>query len=240
MRPHACSMRAHGLDENLAAMHVASEHVVARARRREQHCIARERLAANARSTASSMLAARRSVDRHAFEHLLRSASASRPMSTTARARAAIARAKRREILPFPVAARDQHDGTRHAVQRCHGGADVRAFRIVVEGDAAHSRATFSQPVRKPAKTPQAGEHRVDGQVRASRRAQAPRARWPRCADRRREARSTGSSVPRAAREHRRRRGCPSRARRGGASRPNVTTCAPGTRHAHAARVVRD
>ena len=238
MPPSRCASARTACDEHLAAMHVVAEHVVARARRREQHGVARTAARDMRARTASSMLAARRSGTPLPASTLLRSL-ARRGRSARPRARARRPPRERREILALAVAARDQHD----RAPSCRS-APPRWRRRWCLSNRRRRRRRRSPPLSrrrcgKPAKraagrraSPSSGQpDRIAERERGERIGRVVQIR-------RRAARRPAAAcrVPRASIDLAAR--CPSRCVAGGASEPERDDAAAGDAPCHAARVV--
>ena len=126
--------RAHRGGEHLASVVVVAEHVEARARRRQQHGVARSR---------------GRGCRPHRVQKRRRALGRAHPRKRGIERRRVLAdqyhpanlapqrRGERREILPLALAARDQHQGSFEAGDRRDGRADIGALRVI---DVAHAR----------------------------------------------------------------------------------------------------
>ena len=158
----------HRGDEGLAAAHIAEEHVIAGAGRRQQHRIA---------GPARRMSRPHRLVHTCPRESGRSRCGQERGRSTGRHARSAqppvraVPPRRRAARTPVPCPRRrDQHHRPGHTVQRCDAGLDIGALGVVVERHAAHDRS-FLEPVREPLEGPQRVEQRRLGR---SIRAQAP------------------------------------------------------------------
>ena len=135
------SSASDGAAKVIAAVRVALEHVEARARRAREHRVARLRQPKRAaRRRRPCDPRARRAAR---LRRPPRCASAASPITTTARPRSR-QRLGERRVRPVLVAAAGDEHAARfaQAAQRRHGGADVRALRVVVEAHAAGARRT--------------------------------------------------------------------------------------------------
>ncbi len=134
------------------------------------------------------------------------SAGASLPISTACRTLPRKACGQRREVLALAHAARDHHQGSRHAGDRGDGRADVRALGVV---DVAHA-AGVGDPLRAMRQVLERTRALRASWARAiprHRPARAPRAHWPRCAGPRSSVRPVSSSAIALAGEQRARSG---------------------------------
>ena len=172
-------------------MRVVAEHVEARARRRQQHGVARR--APRAPPPAPPAAASRRSractprrAPRASAAHRARSAPCGAPCRGTPR-RAGV----KSWFLPSPPAIITSGPG--HAGDRGERRADVGALGVIDVGDAVDVRHPL-RAVRQAGEARELGEHRRQRQRRAPRRAPARRARWRRCAHRGSCSCATGSS----------------------------------------------
>ena len=228
----ACALDQRG--ESLAALDVVAELVEARARRREQHGIARARDRASRAPTAASSVSTRFDTSRAYPASARASSGASRPISSTARQCAIDGGLERREVLSLAVAAGDQHDRAVDAFERGLRRRDRRALRIVDEqhaadfGDRLPSGAAGRETRRAPSST-----WRSMLRDRRRERERGQRVQRVVAADERRVARRRQQQLAAAREPERRRRAldeAPFLLRQRARRRRTSARCAPGRR----------